>query len=251
MTHAPNETFRLRAYRAVFALAGAYNLAFGAWAGLRPLDFFRVFRMEAPRYPAIWACLGMVVGIYGLLYLYAARHLDRAEPIIAVGLLGKILGPIGLVTTAQGELPAYMLSLLALNDLVWWLPFGLFLLERWRGAARLRALAPWACAALTALALAAMALVLRPGVEVEPEVARRVAYIRGHLAAWRLGWATWMAAAIALTGFYAWWGARARDGRLALLAVLAAGVGLAFDLVGESLYAAWLPGLKNEDFEVM
>ncbi|HEX5726911.1 MAG TPA: hypothetical protein VFX98_15660, partial [Longimicrobiaceae bacterium] len=106
-------------------------------------------------------------------------------------------------------------------------------------------------AALTALALAAMALVLRPGVEVEPEVARRVAYIRGHLAAWRLGWMVWMAAAIALTGFYAWWGARARNGRLALLAVLAAGVGLAFDLVGESLYAAWLPELANEDFEVM
>ncbi|HEX2201969.1 MAG TPA: hypothetical protein VHG91_01670 [Longimicrobium sp.] len=142
------DPFRRRVYRTVFAAAGIYNLAFGAWAGVWPGAFFRVFELGAPRYPSIWACLGMVVGVYGLLYLHAARRLDAAGPIIAVGLLGKVLGPAGLLTMAAtgGELPVRMLSLLVFNDLAWWLPFGMFLLEGTRPGDRLRAAAPWICA---------------------------------------------------------------------------------------------------------
>ncbi len=91
----------------MFLLAGLYNLAFGLWAGLRPHAFFKLIEIEPPRYPALWACLGMVVGVYGFLYLHAAWRLERARPIIAIGLLGKILGPIGAaVTVATGELCA-------------------------------------------------------------------------------------------------------------------------------------------------
>lgn len=62
----------------------------------------------------------MVVGVYGFLYLYAAQHPERARPIIAVGLLGKLLGPIGAVATiGRGEMPARMTSLLVLNDIIW------------------------------------------------------------------------------------------------------------------------------------
>ena len=244
---AVGDPFRRRVYRVVFALAGAYNLAFGAWAGFFPLAFFRWFALESPRYPSLWACLGMVVGVYGLLYLHAARRLDHAWPIIAVGLLGKVLGPAGLVATAAttGELPPRMLSLLVFNDVLWWLPFGLFLLEGTRTGERVRAAAPYASAALHLGAAAVMLLVLRGGTEAEPDAALRAAYLRDHAAAWRLGFGVWMAAALGIGGFYAWWAARARSPRLALFAVLAGGCGMAFDLLGESFYVGWLPALAN------
>ncbi len=40
----------------------------------------------------------MVVGLYGLLYLEVARVPERGWLLAAVGLLGKVLGPIGLVS---------------------------------------------------------------------------------------------------------------------------------------------------------
>ncbi|HJT18762.1 MAG TPA: hypothetical protein VJ853_15300, partial [Thermoanaerobaculia bacterium] len=84
--------FSARVYRLTFSAAAAYNVAFGLWAALFPYAFFDVFALDAPRYPAIWACLGMVVGLYGAGYAYAAWRLDRAFPFIAIGLAGKILG---------------------------------------------------------------------------------------------------------------------------------------------------------------
>lgn len=244
---APVDPFRERAYRMVFVAAGVYNLAFGAWAGFWPGAFFRVFELPAPLYPSLWACLGMVVGVYGLLYLYAAARLERAWPIIAVGLLGKVLGPAGLLFTAAtgGDLPLRMLSLLAFNDLVWWLPFGLFLLEGTRAGERVRAAASLACAAVHVLAIAAMALVLRGGTEAEPEVAARAAYILRHLGWWSAAWPVWMAAGMSVAGFYAWWGARIAGRRTALVVIALAGAGLLCDLLGESLYAAWLPWIAE------
>ena len=57
--------YRTRLYRLVFAAAATYNVAFGLWAAVWPLSFFAVFDLDPPRYPSIWACLGMVVGLYG------------------------------------------------------------------------------------------------------------------------------------------------------------------------------------------
>src|ERR1700760_4970086 len=113
--------FADRLFRIFLALAGIYNLTFGVWAGFWPLAFFRLFGLEAPRYPQIWACVGMVVGVYGLLYFYAAWKLDAAWPIVAVGLFGKILGPIGMATSLSDEWPQRLGMLCIYNDLIWWL----------------------------------------------------------------------------------------------------------------------------------
>src|SRR6478672_2697089 len=75
-----------RVYRLIFTAAAAYNIAFGLWAALFPRAFFTTFDLEPVSYPAIWACLGMVVGLYGVGYGYAAWRLDRAFPFIAIGL---------------------------------------------------------------------------------------------------------------------------------------------------------------------
>jgi peroxiredoxin len=89
--------------------------------------------MAEPRYPGIWQCVGMIVGVYGIGYAIASRDPYRHWPIVLVGLAGKILGPLGFVAAAlAGELPwAFGLTLIP-NDLVWWVPFAIILAGAWR-----------------------------------------------------------------------------------------------------------------------
>ncbi len=47
------------AFRFLFGLSALYNVGFGLWAGLFPRAFFEVFALDPPRYPSIFACLGM------------------------------------------------------------------------------------------------------------------------------------------------------------------------------------------------
>lgn len=238
----PLTSYRARLYRLVFAAAGAYNLAFGLWAGLWPETFFDLCRLPRPLYPAVWQCLGMVVGVYGLLYLHAARRLDQARAIIAVGLLGKVLGPAGWVlTVASGEWPLRTFPLIAFNDLVWWLPFSLFLLAGTPVGERLSRLAPFACALANAAAALALALALAPGLPAEPDLGARIAHALAHPVAWRLGWLLWIAAALTLIWFYAWWGERLRAPRIAALACALAAAGAVSDILVESVFASWPP----------
>ena len=227
-------TFANRLFRISFVVAGAYNLAFGLWAGFWPLQFFEWLELEAPRYPQIWACLGMVVGIYGLLYWYAAWRLDRGRVIIGIGLLGKVLGPIGMVVSLGDHWPDRVGLLCVYNDLIWWLPFSLYLLRGTRLAPRLVDCAPWGCAVLHAFALAAMTMVAG-GTEMQPEVEERARFIAGNVVSWRAGWVLWMAAAVSLLGFYAWWGEKSGAGRWGALAVVIAWTGSVCDLSGEGI----------------
>ena len=236
---------RRRLYRIILVLASLYNLGFGLWAGLFPLSFFDLFDLDPPRYPAIWSCLGMVVGLYGLAYGYAAFRLERGEParaIVAIGLLGKVLGPAGwALAVRSGELPWKTFPLVLFNDLLWWLPFSLILLEGTRVGARLRAAAPEACAGFNALAAAAMLFCLRPGLWGLSEIPQRTAYIREHPILWRGGWAAWIAAGSSLLAFYAWWSVRLRRPRRGLAPLGLALLGLACDMAAQSLLIGWLP----------
>jgi len=234
--------YRARLYRSVFVAAAGYNTAFGLWAGFRPYSFFTRFDLAVPNYPAIWSCLGMVVGVYALAYAYAARHLDRAAPFIAIGLIGKLLGPAGwVVTVASGEWPVRTITLVIFNDAIWWLPFALFLVDGTRAGAAIRRAAPAVCAVLNLVAMVAMAAWLRFGTELIPLPVDRVSYITTHAAVWRAGWGIWMAAAVSLVAFYAWWAGHLRESAWTFAAVAIAAVGLACDLGGESLLVGWLP----------
>jgi hypothetical protein len=123
---------RRRFHRWVFLAAGAYNLGWGLWSSLDPQWLFRFTGMEPLNHPSIFACLAMVVGVYGILYLEVARVPERGWLLAAVGLLGKILGPIGLaVLIFRGTWPASALVLCLTNDFVWWIPFGLYLRDAW------------------------------------------------------------------------------------------------------------------------
>jgi peroxiredoxin len=113
--------------------AGAYNLAWGALTVLFPDWLFSLTGMERPNYPFIWQCVGMIVGVYGIGYLAAARDPARHWPIVLVGLLGKIFGPVGYVMgVVQGTVPAAFGVTIPTNDLIWWIPFAAILMYAFR-----------------------------------------------------------------------------------------------------------------------
>src|SRR5438552_3926090 len=88
--------------------------------------------MPLQNYPDIFACLGMVIGLYGILYLEVARVPERGWLMAAVGFLGKLLGPIGWIyMVATGHWPTATLILCLTNDFIWWLPFALYLYDAW------------------------------------------------------------------------------------------------------------------------
>lgn len=110
--------------------AAIYNLAWGGFVILFPSLPFRLAGMEPPNYPAIVQCLGMIVGVYGVGYALAARDPVTLWPLVLVGLLGKILGPIGFVYAASiGEFPWVTGITILANDVAWWLPFLAILLH--------------------------------------------------------------------------------------------------------------------------
>lgn len=119
---------RRRFHQIIFAIAGAYNLAWGAYSAIDPQWLFRYAGMPPSNYPEIFACLGMVVGIYGFLYWDVARDPEHGAKIAAVGLLGKVLGPIGLAQLIfTGAWPMKSIVLCVTNDFIWWIPFAVYL----------------------------------------------------------------------------------------------------------------------------
>jgi len=113
-------------------IAGIYNILWGAWAVLFPNMAFELAGAELPNYPQIWQCVGMIVGVYGLGYLIAAKSPLKHWPIVMVGLLGKIFGPIGFAWSIyQGTFPIKFGWNILFNDLIWWIPFTFILKAVW------------------------------------------------------------------------------------------------------------------------
>lgn len=119
----------------LYAAAG-YNLVWGAWVVLFPNHFFDLVGMPRPLHPSIWQCVGMIVGVYGIGYAIAATNPLRHWPIVLVGFLGKILGPLGYVDGAliRGELSPAFGWTIPTNDLIWWVPFAMILWAAFRAA---------------------------------------------------------------------------------------------------------------------
>ena len=119
---------RRRQHQVVFVAAGVWNLAWGVRTALRPETFYRTAGLPAPERPEVAACLGMVIGLYGVLYLDVARRPEHGGLVAAVGLAGKVLAPAGLaLAVGQGRWPARAFLVTAGNDLPWWWPFTRYL----------------------------------------------------------------------------------------------------------------------------
>jgi hypothetical protein len=118
-------------------LAGVYNLSWGAWTVLFPTLSFAYSGLQLPDrpllYPNLWQGIGMIVGVYGIGYLIASRDPVRHWPVVFVGFLGKLFGPIGLaIGLITGETRPSALYTTFPNDLIWWVPFLLILHHAYR-----------------------------------------------------------------------------------------------------------------------
>lgn len=123
---------------AVLLVAGIYNVAWGALVVLAPEATFRWCGFpEAMASPPLWRCIGMIVGVYGIGYAIAAFDPLRHWPVVLVGLLGKVFGPIGMAQAIwDGTLPPSAAKTCLTNDLIWWIPFTLILVEALRTSRR-------------------------------------------------------------------------------------------------------------------
>ena len=119
--------------RPVLFAAAAYNLFWGAWVVLFPGHVFTLTGMVQPLYPMIWQSVGMIVGVYGIGYAIAALNPDGHWPIVLVGFLGKVFGPIGFAYHyVLGHFPAAFWWITLFNDLIWIVPFYLILRSAYR-----------------------------------------------------------------------------------------------------------------------
>jgi hypothetical protein len=123
---------RRKLHRLTFALAAAYNVSWGLFAAADPQWFFRFSGMAPLNHPDIYACLGMVIGLYGVVYAEVARRPEDGWLMAAVGFAGKVLGPIGMLQLIATKVwPARAAILCVTNDVIWWVPFALYLKDAW------------------------------------------------------------------------------------------------------------------------
>src|SRR2546421_1373786 len=119
---------RRRFHRSVFLVAALYNICWGIYCVVDPQWLFRLTGGAAEDRAEVVSALGLVIGLYGLLYFAVARDLEHGSQIVAVGLAGKVLGPIGVAyAVAQRSWPASTFAVCLTNDFVWLIPFAMYL----------------------------------------------------------------------------------------------------------------------------
>ncbi len=112
----------------VLKIAAYYNLIWGALIIFFPHALFDFAGLPRMNYPGVWQCVGMIVGVYGIGYYVAASDPVRHWPIVLVGFLGKIFGPIGFLQSLYlGVFNLKFGMTIITNDLIWWIPFYLIL----------------------------------------------------------------------------------------------------------------------------
>ena len=115
-------------YRPWFYAAALYNFVWGSLNVIFPELFFLLVGMPPPNYPPLWQVVGMFVLVYAPAYWWAARFPARHRHLIVIGLLGKLLGPLGFAwSVANGALPIAFGWTILTNDLIWWPAFALYL----------------------------------------------------------------------------------------------------------------------------
>lgn len=125
---------KLKIAKALMLAAAIYNICWGAVISLFPQ--LMLFAEDRTDYTLIMIqCIGMLVGVYGIAYYFCSRDPLRYWPLILVGLLGKVFGPLGsLFYIYLGKLAPDFLWINVFNDLIWLPAFGWILLQIYKGA---------------------------------------------------------------------------------------------------------------------
>lgn len=128
--------------RVTLWLAAIYNFIWGGMAILAPEWTFHMAGMPLPNYPELWQCIGMIVGVYGVGFGLAGFNPLRHWPVVLVGLMGKVFGPIGFLNAALHDRMPWRLGwTIVTNDLIWWVPFSLILIAAYKASLDIRRIA--------------------------------------------------------------------------------------------------------------
>src|SRR3569833_2530322 len=122
---------KLKLTKLIMLLAAIYNAVWGIVISIYP----QIISFDYPSTDftlILLRCIGMLVGTYRLAFYFASKDQVRYWPLIFVGFVGKILGPIGSTYyIIKGELTVKFLYVNLLNDLIWLIPFGWILYMVW------------------------------------------------------------------------------------------------------------------------
>jgi hypothetical protein len=119
-----DRTHQLAAFRPWLIAAAIYNLVSGTIIVIAPALYFRIVHIPPPNYLPLWQVVGMFVLVYSPGYWWAYRAPAAHSHLVLIGLLGKLLGPIGFAWSAWvGQLPLAFGAILVSNDLLWWPAF--------------------------------------------------------------------------------------------------------------------------------
>lgn len=119
--------------KAILFIAGIYNLLWGASVIFLPRFWFNLAKLDQPNYPQLWQDIGMMAAVLGVGYMIASTNPLRHWPVVLIGFLSKIFGPVGfLYYYMRGEMPLVVLNMHFTNDIIWWIPFGVILYNAYK-----------------------------------------------------------------------------------------------------------------------
>jgi len=118
-------------HRIVCIAAGLYALVWALVSVLDPMGLCRAIGLPPNGSPQHVQAAGLAIGLYGALYFEVARHPERGFPLAAVALIGKLGISIAIGVHLDGYWSANVLRLCVINDLIWWIPFSLYLYDAW------------------------------------------------------------------------------------------------------------------------
>jgi small multidrug resistance pump len=110
-------------YRVFFFCAAIYNTFWGIVIIFYPGLPFQYCEIAPLNYPFLMSGIGMFVGVYGYGYWVVAREPRKYPQLVIIGLMGKVLGPIGWAYHVYlGAIPLKTMWVNVFNDLIW-IPF--------------------------------------------------------------------------------------------------------------------------------
>jgi hypothetical protein len=120
--------------------AAAYNVAWGVANVAWPRRVLRALGVSTSEPPVAWQTVGMMVAAYAPAYWWASRDPRLRAHLTAVGLTGKLLGPLGFAWAVKTRrLPPRFGLTIVTNDLVWWPAFAAIVRDGARDAGGWRA----------------------------------------------------------------------------------------------------------------
>lgn len=114
--------------RKVLLAAGLYHIMFAVWAIFWPCLWFDWIGIEHPNHPLLWQGIGLILGVFGIALVLAAKDPMRHWRLVLTGLLKFTLGIVGFVTPlVENKIHVRSVWMLCVDDLIWWGPFAVIL----------------------------------------------------------------------------------------------------------------------------